>query len=98
MTPRPVQTVTIPLTDYAELLDCRRRLVELKAAQRAFERPPKSPIDRDPELAAFIADRLGMAKLAEIRSACVAEFGPDRTPSRSAIARYWLRLRQQRAA
>jgi hypothetical protein len=87
------QVVTIPAREYAELLDCQRRLAELNALRRPFERFQQSPIERDPELAAFIADRLGTACLWDIHSAILKRFGKPRTPSKSAIHRYGQRLR-----
>lgn len=50
-----------------------------------------SPIDRDPELAAFIRPLLGREPVARIVAICAAKFGPDRTPSKSAIHRFWQR-------
>lgn len=88
-----VEVVTIPLAEYADLLDCRRRLAELTVARAAFERPPASPIERDPELATFLAERLGRATGEAILVECRSRFGPARTPSRSALDRYWRRLR-----
>lgn len=88
-----VEVVTIPAADYADLLDCRRRLAELSASRRAFERPSKSPIERDAEVATFLASRFGAATVKTIRAECAAKFGADRTPPRSSIYRYWARLR-----
>jgi hypothetical protein len=92
----PVELVTIPADLYAELLDCRRQLAELKALQRAFERPSKSPIERDAEVAAFLAERFGRATVATIRTECLGRFGRARTPARSSIYRYWSRLRSDK--
>ena len=86
------QVVTIRAKEYAELLDCRRRLAELNALRRPFERFPQSPIERDSEVAAFIADGLGTCTLHDLRTAVLARFGAARTPSKSAIHRYWQRL------
>ncbi len=83
-----IKLVTISLAEYVRLLDCRRRLAELKLVRRAFEHPYASPIERDPEVAVFIAERLGRLNLRAIREACTRQFGPARTPSRSAIHRY----------
>lgn len=88
-----VPVVTIPTTDYAALLDCRRRLAEAAARKRAFNEPSKSPIDRDPEVAAYLADRFGVEPVEVIRAGCLSQFGPKRTPSKSAVYRYWARLR-----
>ena len=88
-----VELVTIPATEYAALLDCRRQLAECEARQRAFKVSSNSPIERDAAVAAFLAGRFGQATGTVIRAECLALFGPDRTPSRSAIYRYWGRLR-----
>jgi hypothetical protein len=95
-----VEVVTIPLTEYAYLLAARRRLAELDLAGRPASRrrprrprlpaPPKSPIDADPEICAFLAARLGKMTQKDIFAACVAEFGP-RAPSKSAINRFFQR-------
>jgi hypothetical protein len=42
-----------------------------------------------------LASRFGVATVAVIREECKALFGPARTPSKSAIYRYWERLRLQ---
>ncbi|MBB3809917.1 hypothetical protein [Pseudochelatococcus contaminans] len=52
-----------------------------------------SPIDRDPELATFIASRLGLQTISQIASECRENFGSQRAPSKSAIYRYWIRQR-----
>lgn len=63
-----------------------------------FAPPPRSPIVRDRELAAFIIDlaRPGTMILRDIRAACQARFGPSRTPSRSALHRFISALRTGR--
>lgn len=53
-----------------------------------------SPIDRDPELADFIRSLMGREKLTQIAALCVARFGPDRAPSKSAIHRFWQRCNE----
>ena len=92
-----VDVVTIPAAEYADLLDCRRRLAELKLVRRRFKTPSTSRIDRDPEVAVFIAERLGMQYLHTIREECLKRFGADRTPGLSTIHRYWERLRRRPA-
>jgi hypothetical protein len=91
-----VEIVTIPMVEYAGLLDCRRRLAEFEARERAFKTASKSPIERDPEVAAFLASRFGLATVAVIREECIALFGTSRTPTKSSIYRYWSRLRSRR--
>lgn len=87
------ETVTIPWAEYRDLLICRRRLAEADIRERSFANPRRSPIERDPEVAFFIANRLGSWTIEEIRDHCSKAFGPLRTPSRSAVSRYWGRLR-----
>lgn len=88
-----VAVITIPVTEYAALLNCRRKLAESDARQRAFNVVSKSPIERDPEVAAFIASRFGLATVPDIREECRALFGATRTPTQSSTYRYWARLR-----
>jgi hypothetical protein len=96
VTSTPVELVTIPATLYAELLDCQRKLAEMAVQGRAFKTASKSRIERDPEVAVFLAEHLGRVIIKDIHAECLAQFGADRTPSRSAIFRYWDRLRGQR--
>lgn len=49
---------------------------------------PVSPIDRDPELGAFLRMGADTMTLEQLRAACADHFGSDRTPSRSAIHRF----------
>jgi hypothetical protein len=91
----PVELVTIPATLYAELLDCQRKLAELGVRQRAFEKASKSPIERDTEVAVFLAERFGRTTVKNILADCRERFGADRTPSHSAADRYWHRLRRR---
>lgn len=94
-----VELVTIPVAHYAELLDCQRRLGETPAprhmrpgaAQLATD--PRSRLFGDPEVASFLYELFGRAKLKDAYSACVEHFGERRTPSRATIARFWGRLR-----
>lgn len=88
-----VAIITISASEYAALLDCRRQLAETQAKERAFKTPSKSPIERDPAVAAFLSSRFGLATVVVIREECRALFGPDRTPSKSSVFRYWARLR-----
>lgn len=88
------ETVTIPWAEYRDLLICRRRLAEAGIRERSFANPRHSPIERDTEVALFIANRLGRKwTIQQIRDQCAKAFGPARTPSRSAISRYAGRLR-----
>ena len=54
----------------------------------------RSAIDGDAELSGFIRPLLWHEKLEQIVALCRDRFGPGRAPSRSAIHRYWMRLRQ----
>jgi hypothetical protein len=93
-----VPVVTITVAEYADLLNCRRQLAELGMRERTFNAVSRSPIERDPEVAVFIAERLGSKYLREIREECAKQFGRRRTPSMSAIHRFWLRLRPHKAS
>jgi hypothetical protein len=96
--------VTLPRAEYDALIASRERLAMIEAIiaekpeQATFTVPPLpgsgpgSPIDSDPELAAFIREQMGKMKLVEIAAACRARFGAERAPSKSAIHRYWVRL------
>lgn len=85
-----VEVVTIPLSDFAELLACRKRLERIERAGRSRSHYRASPIDSDPELKAFILRRLGSTPLVDIAADCKKAFG-DRAPSASAIHRFWQR-------
>ncbi len=87
------EIVTIPLAEYRDLLKCRRLLAEAGFRRRSFEKPARSMIERDPEVAVFIANRLGTWPATEIRDLCARAFGPVRTPSVKSIYRYWDRLK-----
>jgi hypothetical protein len=93
-----VEVVTIPATEFAELLECRRHAAEKDFQEQRFMNPLRSRIDRDPEVAVFVAKRLGTGTMEEIIAAVQSQFGPGRTPSRSALHRYWARLRKARRA
>lgn len=54
---------------------------------------PRSPIDLDRPVALFLAQAGLHMRIAEAHKACLDKFGSDRTPSPSAISRYWKRLR-----
>lgn len=90
-----VKVVTIPLADYAKLLDDRRRLAETGAGSRARAglKPNRSPIERDPEVAAFLAERFERIDVSAALRQCHDRFGGARTPSRTSAFRYRDRLR-----
>lgn len=88
-----IEFALVPVSQYVELLETKR-LWEMTGPKRLrIERPSRSAIDRNPVLAEFFASRLNKMELAEVRQACVEEFGVHVTPSISAIQRYWHRLR-----
>ncbi len=55
-----------------------------------------SRFDLDPEVAAFVRERLGTMPVVRIADAALARFGPDRAPRKTAICRYWHRLEEGR--
>lgn len=57
----------------------------------------RSAIDSDVELSIFIRPLLGHETLDRIVESCREHFGPDRTPSKSAIHRFWMRLRHSQS-
>lgn len=87
-----VELVTIPVSHYAELLDYRRRFEEREISHNQFERPSRSRLDRNPEVAVFLIQRLGLEPIKDILRNCRRTFGAARTPSRTAIYRYWQKL------
>jgi hypothetical protein len=82
-----VELVTIPLADYAKLLDCQRQLAALKRPKQGVK-GWLSSVEKDAKVEAFIARRLTRKTVPAIMAECLERFGPDRTPSRSAIYRY----------
>jgi hypothetical protein len=52
----------------------------------------RSPIDADPEIRGFLLDRLGLIDVPDIHESGLRRFG-ERMPSRSAIYRFWQRVR-----
>lgn len=87
-----VELVTIPVSHYAELLDCQRRLAAVQISPLRFTADPRSRVERDPEVAAFLAECLGTRLLKDTYALCVERFGQDRTPGKSTIGRFWQRL------
>lgn len=88
-----VAVVTIPLTEYADLLKCRR--VANTNALAAFALPPRSRIEADPEIASLLRERLGKIAVSSIIAECLERFGARRTPSRTAVYDFWQRLRRR---
>lgn len=85
-----LQTILVPLTEAL----AKRSPQAMIGVTRVSPNPgygSVSPIDRDPELAAFIRPLLGKSTVQEISDLCRERFGPDRAPSKSAIHRFWKR-------
>lgn len=55
-----------------------------------------SRLDKEPEVRAFIQERLGTDDVDRIREAAIDRFGADRVPSRSALNRFVKRGRAKR--
>ncbi len=96
-----VAVVIIPAAEYRELVALRLRvpLAEVRAKARARHEPRGglSTIERDQEVAIFLRDGFrGGVTVEQHRAACLARFGPDRTPSVSRIQRFRLALRRSR--
>lgn len=87
----------VPVAQYIELLEYKRLWEAHGIRKIHIERRPRSPIDQNPELASFLAGRVNKMALADALAECQAEFGVEHTPSRSALQRYWSRLRVERA-
>lgn len=90
-----IEVVAIPVSLYAELLDCRRRLAVANISAARFAADPRSRIDRDPEVAEYLTECLGRVLLKDAYTSCRERFGADRAPGKSSIQRYWKRLRQR---
>ena len=63
-----------------------------------WRRPPGplSRLDRDPEVGAFVRERLGTVPVAEIVRQLNERFGPERAPGKTTIWRWWRRLDRER--
>lgn len=88
-----VAVVTIPVVEYAALQECRRLAGETQSHASRFMKPGRSPIERDTDVAVFLAEHFGVLTLSEIIDECRRRFGASRTPSLSSAHRYWCRLR-----
>ena len=94
-----VELVTIPVSYFAELLDCQRRIREAGGMHHLQPHPaqmavdPRSRLFGDPEVAVYLYELVGRSKLKDAYFACVERFGSARAPSRATIARFWKRLR-----
>lgn len=89
-----VPVVTIPLADYAELLDYRRQF-ELALTNGLLDDEGYATLfARDPEVAVFVATRFGLLTMREMIAEVYLVFGEDRTPLQTSIVRFWTRMRQ----
>lgn len=86
-----VPVVTIPLSEYENLLSCRQ-IANVRSGARLLPPPSRSPIENDRELCDFLDARLGRMLLKDVVAECAAEFG-ERAPSKSAVHRYHMRHR-----
>ncbi|MGC4409265.1 hypothetical protein D4A92_21500 [Rhizobium rosettiformans] len=59
--------------------------------------PHASKIERNPELAAHLANILGTKPIDEVMADCLAKFGASNVPSKSAVYNHWQKLRRQAA-
>ena len=97
-----IDIVIIPSSEYvrlggSETLSYDHHPVDASIAKLVDKIRPfggwKSDIDKDREVALFVADAALSMSLSQAQSACIDRFGVERSPSRSGIARYWRRLR-----
>ena len=89
-----VEVVTIPLADYKALLSARRIASEHALDKMQLSVPRRGVIERNPEVAVFLAQRFGLKPVKVILRECKRRFGSARTPSKSVAYRYWLSLRK----
>ena len=90
-----VEVVMIPLADYAALLECRKELQESRLTIQQFITGRRSVIDRNPEVAIFLAKNFGLVPMKDLLRDCRRQFGRNRTPSQSAAYRYWAAVRKR---
>lgn len=90
-----VAVVTIPLSDYRDLLKCRKLLSMKEISHSQLQRPARSSIERNPEVAVFLTMRFGLMPMHQILKECKKEFGAKLTPSRQAGYRYWDKVRNK---
>lgn len=94
-----VDFISIPLSHYLNLMErtvegCRTSSVTGPVSMAQLAAHAGSPIYLDHEVADFLYAEVGRLTIDQARTACRERFGDSRTPSRSAINRYWLRVRQ----
>lgn len=89
-----VDVVTIPISEYARLLAADRNLAIQAVSHGQLMSPKRSVIERNPEVAVFLAQKFGLLPMKDILRHCRREFGRQRTPSQSTAYRYWQKLRK----
>lgn len=92
-----VQTATISLIEYGELLKCRKQVEDIRERAKKYAVPARSPIETDAEVAAFFMERFGRIQMDTILREAKKHLGADRTPSRTSAYAYWKRLRLRAA-
>lgn len=92
--PAAGDTVTIPTARFLELLAAEAKVT---GRTRRAAHYPRSPIDLNPDLVAFIVARLGRMRLSQIRAEAVQVFG-DRAPTKSAFDRFMRRYEAGKVA
>lgn len=88
-------SVQISCAEYKTLLEAQRKLVAISQIVGLPANPGSgqvSPINRDPEVLDFIRSGLGKSNLTDLVRQCRERFGEERTPSKSAVHRFWQRL------
>lgn len=90
-----VEVVTIPLRDYADLLDSKRQLAERVISHDQVISPRRTKIERNPEVAVFLVEKFGLMPVKDALRLCRRKFGKAATPSLSAAYRYWDRVRKE---
>ena len=90
-----VAVVTVPVEHYASLLEDRRKLAEYHLNNSQLIKPSRSMIQRDPEVAIFLANGLGLKTVPTLLKDCKKRFGKARTPSPQSIYRYWQAIRKR---
>ena len=88
-----VPVVTIPLADYADLLDYKRQVSSAFWKGMLDETGQAGLFTRDPEVAVFAATRFGILTAGEIVDEIGRIFGEERRPLVLTIHRFWMRMR-----
>lgn len=88
-----IPVVTVPLSDYAQLLDCKRQIESAFWKGMLDEKGQAGLFTRDPEVAVFVATRFGLMTAREISSEVARIFGEERAPLVETIKRFWMRMR-----